>query len=212
MKGAQVKVLYRASLTAVLGVALCMAACGTPGGDAQPGVQSPKEATQAQKPVRIVTDPVYTGSASGELSSIAHKINLYVTAHPDTFSGAYFSSDSSKLFVGVVTPSDAAAKGLEELTKKLDPGGKLVVLVDAEWSWSKLDSVKDILVEKYMAKGSEAIQSVGLNTALDAVVVGVLGRPDIPIRDNPTVIEIAHHYGDVVVFRETSRIDDAIKG
>jgi hypothetical protein len=212
LKGAQVKDLPKPLLAAVLGVALSLAGCGIPGADLQPGLQSSKETTQAQKPVRIVTDPVYTGSASGELSSMAHKINLYVTVHPDTFSGAYFASDSSKLFVGVARPSDAAANGLEELAKKLDPGHKQIVLVEAQWSWSELDSVKGILVKKYMGEGQEAIQSVGLNTALDAVVVGVLGRPDIPIRDNPVVIEIAHHYGDIVVFRETSRIDDASGG
>jgi predicted small lipoprotein YifL len=192
-----VKDLCKPSLVAVLSVALSLAACGIPGPDAQPGLQSPAETAPAPKPVRIVTDPAYTGSASGELSGLADKINLYV---------------SSKLFVGVARPSDAAAKGLEELARKLDPGHKQIILVEAQWSWSELDSVKDILVKKYMGKGQEAIQSVGLNTALDAVVVGVLGRPGIPIRDNPAVIEIAHRYGDVVVFRETSRIDDAIGG
>jgi len=207
-----VKDLWKPSLAAVLGVALSLAACGIPGADAQPGLQSPAETARAQKPVRIVTDPAYTGSASGELSGMADKINLYVTAHPDAFSGAFFSVDSSKLFVGVARPSDPAAKGLEELARKLDPGHKQIILVEAQWSWSELDSVKDILVKKYMGKSQEAILSVGLNTALDAVVVGVLGRRDIPIRDNPAVIEIAHHYGDVVVFRETSRIDDAIGG
>ncbi|MFF2030968.1 hypothetical protein [Arthrobacter sp. NPDC058192] len=206
------KDLSKPSLAVVLGAAFCLAACGAPGSDAQPGPPSANGTTQAQKPVRIVTDPVYTGSASGELTNIADKVNEYVTAYPDTFSGAYFSADSSKLFVGVSKPSDTAAKGLEELAKKQDPGHKQIVLVDAQWSWSKLDSVREILVKKYMGRDKVAIQSVGLNTALDAVVVGVLRQSDIPLRDNPTVIEIAHQYGDVVVFRETSRIGDASRG
>ncbi|MFC9352025.1 hypothetical protein [Arthrobacter sp. NPDC057013] len=109
------------------------------------------------KPVRIYTDPVYTGQASGELNEIGNKIYHYVAAHPDTFSGAYFSSDSSKIYVGVAEPGDEATSVFERLADRLDPGRKRVVTTDAHWSWSELDAVKKILVVEYLKESKGGI-------------------------------------------------------
>lgn len=65
------------------------------------------------------------------------------------------------------------------------------------------DAVKDTLVEKYLKASKGGIQSIGLDTSRDTVVIGVLMQPGVPrLEDNPTVIEIAERYGDVVMFRE----------
>ncbi|WP_331575024.1 hypothetical protein [Arthrobacter sp.] len=152
----------------------------------------------------IYTDPVYTGQASGELNAIGNQINDYAAAHPDTFSGAYFSSDSSRIFVGVAEPGDEAASIFERLADRLDPGRKRVVTLDAQWSWAELDAVKNILVEKYLKESKGGIDSIGLDTSRDTVVISVLiQRGDPGLEDNPTVIEIAERYGDVVMFRES---------
>lgn len=200
---------FKPLLVAVLGLITCLAACAGPYGNAAPSSGLRPETTHAGKPVRIYADAVFTGRANGELDGIADKIGPYVAAHPDTFSGAYFSTDASKLFVGVAIPSSAAASGLENLANKLDPGRHRVITVNAQWSLSKLDSVKDSVVQKYMRSGKDDLQSVGINAAVDAVIIGVLRKEDAPLKDNPTVIDIAQLYGDVVMFEETSRIYDA---
>jgi ABC-type uncharacterized transport system auxiliary subunit len=197
-------------LVAVLGLTMSLAGCAGPDGNAAPVSGLQQETYQADKPVRIYTDAVFTGQANGALNAIADKIGPYVTAHPDTFSGAYFSTDASKLVVGVAIPSSEAASGLENLANKPDPGRHRVITVDAQWSLSKLDSVKDAVAQKYMRSGKGDIQSVGVNAAVDAVIIGVLRKDGrVLLKDNPTVIEIARLYGDVVMFKETSRISDA---
>lgn len=155
--------------------------------------------------VRLYIEPVFTGQASPELDRIGNEINEFVSLHPDTFSGAYFSLDSSKVMVGVAEPSHEAAAVLEELANKLDPERGQVITTDAERSWSELDSVKDLLAEEYLREAKGGLDSVGLNPALDTVVVSVAIEPgDAPLTDNPTVIEIAERFGDRVMFSESS--------
>jgi hypothetical protein len=89
----------------------------------------------------------------------------HVAAHSDTFSGAYFSSDASKIFVGVAEPGDEAAAVFERLADTLDPGRQRVVTTEAKWSWSELDAVKDTLVERYLKASKGGIQSIGLDTS-----------------------------------------------
>ncbi|WP_354260083.1 hypothetical protein [Arthrobacter sp. OAP107] len=126
----------------ILGLLFCLSGCARLDGHAGSGGGAPQETPETSKPVRIYTDPVYTGQASGELNAIGNKINDYTAAHPDTFSGTYFSSDSSKIFVGVVEPGDEAASVFERLADRLDPGRKRVVTVDAQWSWTELDALR----------------------------------------------------------------------
>jgi hypothetical protein len=158
-----------------------------------------------KKGVRIYTEPVYTGQASGALNEIGNTINDYVAAHPETFSGGYYSADSSKIFVGVAEPGDKAAADFEKLADRLDPGRRRVVTTDAKWSWSELDAVKDTVAEKYLKESKGGIDSVGLDTSQDTVVVSVLVEPKDPrLEDNPTVLDIADRYGDMVMFRKSS--------
>lgn len=196
--------LFRPLLVGVLGLAVCLTGCASLEGYPGSGAGTPEQTPETKKSVRIYTDPVYTGQASGELNAIGNEINDHVAAHPDTFSGAYFSSDSSKIFVGVTEHGDEAAAVFEKLADRLDPGRKRVITTDAQWSWSELDAVKDTLVEKYLKASKGGIDSIGLDTSRDAVVVAVLIHPGDPrLQDNPTVIEIAERYGDMVMFRES---------
>lgn len=196
--------LFRPLLVGVLGLAVCLTGCASLEGYPGSGAGTPEQTPETKKTVRIYTDPVYTGQASGELNAIGNEINDHVAAHPDTFSGAYFSSDSSKIFVGVAEHGDEGAAVFEKLADRLDPGRKRVITTDAQWSWSELDAVKDTLVEKYLKASKGGIDSIGLDTSRDAVVVAVLTQPGDPrLQDNPTVIEIAERYGDMVMFRES---------
>lgn len=195
---------FRPLLVGVLGLAVCLTGCASLEGYPGAGAGTPEQTPETKKTVRIYTDPVYTGQASGELNAIGNEINDHVAAHPDTFSGAYFSSDSSKIFVGVAKHGDEAAAVFEKLADRLDPGRKRVITTDAQWSWSELDAVKDTLVEKYLKASKGGIDSIGLDTSRDAVVVAVLTQPGDPrLQDNPTVIEITERYGDMVMFRES---------
>lgn len=188
----EVRNVLKPLLVGILGLLFCLSGCATLDGHAGSGGVSPQETLETKKPLRIYTDPVYTGQAGGELNAIGNKINDYLAAHPDTFSGAYFSSDSSKIFVGVAEPGDEAASVFERLADRLDPGRKRVVTADAQWSWSELDAMKNILVEKYLKESKGGINSVGLDTSRDTVVISVLiERGDPGLKDNPTVIEIA---------------------
>lgn len=100
--------------------------------------------------------------------------------------------------------TDEAAIVFERLADRLDPGRNRVVTTEAQWSWSELDAVKDTLVEKYLKASTGGIDSIGLDTSRDAVVIGVLMQPGDPrLEDNPTVIEIVERHGDVVMFRES---------
>lgn len=200
----RVRNVLKPLLLGILGLLFCLSGCASPDSSPGSGGGSPQETLEVNKPVRIYADPVYTGQATGELNEIGNKINDYVAAHPDTFSGAYFSSDSSRIFVGVAKPGDKAAADFERLADTLDPGRQRVVTADAQWSWSELDAVKNILVKKYLKGSKGGIDSVGLDTSRDTVVISVLIQPGVPrLDDNPTVIEIADRYGDVVMFRES---------
>jgi hypothetical protein len=191
-------------LVGILGLLFCLSGCASLDGYAGSGGGPPQETLETNKPVRIYTEPVYTGQASGELNAIGDKINDYVAAHPDTFSGAYFSSDSTKIFVGVAEPGNEAATVFERLADRLDPGRQRVITADAQWSWSELDAVKNVLVEKYLKESKGGVDSVGLDTSKDTVVISVLiERGDPGLEDNPTVVEIAKRYGDVVMFRQS---------
>lgn len=54
-----------------------------------------------------------------------------------------------------------------------------------------------------MSKSKGGIDSVGLDTSRDTVVVAVLIPPgESQLEENPTVVEIAERYGDVVMFKE----------
>ncbi|MFF2318652.1 hypothetical protein ACFVTE_20580 [Arthrobacter sp. NPDC058097] len=194
-------------LVGILGLLFCLSGCAGLDGFGGFGGGSPQETLETletNKPVRIYTEPVYTGQASGQLNAIGNKINDYVAAHPDTFSGAYFSSDSTKIFVGVAEPGDEAASVFERLADRLDPGRQRVITADAQWSWSELDAVKNVLVEKYLKESKGGVDSVGIDTSRDTVVISVLiERGDPRLEDNPTVAEIAKRYGDVVMFRQS---------
>lgn len=183
-----------------------MSGCASPDGFADSKAGTPDATpTGRQKSVRIYTEPVYTGQATGELNEVGNLINDYVSAHPDTFSGGYYAADSSKIFVGVAEPDTKAASDFEKLADRLDPGRRRVVTTYAQWSWSELDTVKDTLAEKYLKKSKGGIDSVGLDTSQDTVVVSVLIEPGDPrLEDNPTVLEIAERYGDMVMFRKSS--------
>lgn len=73
----------------------------------------------------------------------------------------------------------------------------------AKWSWSELDELKNILVQEYLAQNKGDIQSIGLNTALDTVVVTVQSE-GFPLESNPAVLKIAEQYGELVMFREST--------
>lgn len=198
------KRVLRPLLVGILGLLICLSGCASLEGYAGSGAGSPEGTPGTKKPLRIYTDPVYTGQASGELNEIGNTINDYVAAHPDTFSGGYFSADSSKIFVGVAEPGDKAASDFEKLADRLDPGRRQVVTTDAQWSWSELDAVKDTLAEEYLKESKGGIDSVGLDTSRDTVVVSVLVEPGDPrLEDNPTVLEVAERYGDMVMFRKS---------
>lgn len=155
--------------------------------------------------VRLYVEPVFSGQASLELDRIGNEVNEFISLHPHTFSGGYFSSDSSKVMVGVAEPSHEAASAFEELADRLDPGRRQVATIEAQWSWSELDSVKNRLVEEYLRQAKGGVDSVGLNTVLNTVVVAVEIKPGDPaLKDNPTVIEIAERYGDSVMFRASA--------
>lgn len=196
--------VFRPLVLAVLTCALCVTGCTGADGPV-PGQTTPtNDTTQTSENIRIYSDPVFKGAPTGELNVLADKVNEYAMAHPKVFSGTYFASDYSKVYVGVAKPDDPAALAYEELATKLDPGRQRVVTADARWSWYELDALKDLLVKKYLMQGKGGIQSVGLNTAIDSVVIAVLRKPlDPALTDNRTVIEIARHYGDMVVFRES---------
>lgn len=196
--------IFRPLLLAFLSCALCVAGCTGPDGPAAVQTAPTNDKIQTSENIRIYSDPVFKGAPTGELNVLADKVNEYAMAHPKVFSGAYFASDYSKVYVGVVKQDDPAALAYEELATKLDPGRQRVVTAEARWSWYELDALKDLLAKKYLMQGKGGIQSVGLNTAIDSVVVGVLRKPfDPALTDNRTVIEIARRYGDMVVFRES---------
>jgi hypothetical protein len=200
----QVKRVLRPLLVRILVLLTCLSGCSSQEGYAGSGAVSPEETTGTKKPLRIYTAPVYTGQASGELNEIGNTINDYVSAHPDTFSGGYFSADSSKILVGVAEPGDKAAADLEKLADRLDPGRRQVLTTDARWSWSELDALKDTLAEEFLKESKGGIDSVGLDTSRDAVVVTVLMEPGDPrLEDNPRVLEVAERYGDMVMFRKS---------
>lgn len=197
------KNVFKALSAAVLAVCLGLTACAAPEENGRQDERRPQETVQTQKVIRIYTDPAYKGQANAALKELADKINGHVAAHPDTFSGSYFSSDSTKLLVGVARPGDKAATDLEKLVDQLDPRHQSVVMTAARWSWTELEAVKDRLVAEYLKTRKGGLQSVGLDTSRNAVVVHVLRKPDGPrLEENPIVIEIANHYGDVVMFGE----------
>lgn len=105
--------------------------------------------------------------------------------------------------VGVSQPEHPAASGFEELANKLDPGRQRVLTKPAKWSWSELDELKNILVQEYLAQNKGDIQSIGLNTALDTVVVTVRSE-GFPLEGSPAVLKIAEQYGEMVMFREST--------
>ncbi|MFE5836015.1 hypothetical protein [Arthrobacter sp. NPDC056493] len=196
--------VFRPLVLAVLGCALCVTGCAGADGPAPGPTALTNDTTQTADNIRIYSDPVFKGAPTGVLNVLAGKVNEYAMAHPKVFSGSYFASDYSKVYVGVAKPDDPAASAYEELATKLDPGRHRIVTADARWSWYELDALKDLLAKKYLMQGKGGIQSVGLNTAIDSVVVGVLSKPlDPTLTDNRTVIEIARRYGDMVVFRES---------
>jgi hypothetical protein len=162
-----------------------------------------KTSSAAASGIRLYKEPPIRGEASPELSVIVDKIRDYVWLYPDVFSGGYLSSDSSQLMVGVSQPDHPAASGFEELANKLDPGRRLVLTKPAKWSWSDLDEVKNILVPEYLMQGKGGIQSIGLNIPLDTVVVTVRSE-GFPLETNPTVLQIAQRYGEMVMFREST--------
>ncbi|MBT2551534.1 hypothetical protein [Arthrobacter sp. ISL-5] len=196
--------VFRTLMLAFLSCALCVTGCTGADGPA-PGQTAPTTTTTpTSETIRIYSDPVFKGAPTGELNVLADKVNEYAMAHPKVFSGTYFASDYSKVYVGVAKSDDPAASAYEKLAAKLDPGRQRVVTADARWSWYELDALKDLLVKKYLTQGKGGIQSVGLNTAIDSVVIAVLRKPlDPALTDNRTVIEIARRYGDMVVFRES---------
>lgn len=190
---------------AFLTSALCLTGCTGTDGATPAQTAMTNETTQTRQNIRMYSIPVLKGAATGELTALADKIRDFVSAHPETFSGGYFASDYSKVYFGVAKPDTAAASAYEKLATKLDPGRQRIVTAVARWSWSELDAVKDLLAKNYLMQAKGGIQSVGLNTAIDAVVVGVLRQPGDPaLTDKPTVIEIAGRYGDMVAFREES--------
>lgn len=153
--------------------------------------------------IRIYVDPVYTGQATEALLAMSDKISAFVTEHPTTFSSGYFSADSSKFYVGVARPGDAAAAEFEELASSLDPGRKLVVTAPARRSWSELSAVKDTVYEDHMVSPEAMVQAVGVDTSRNAVVVHVLRRAaDGPLESLPEVAEIAGRFADIVMFRD----------
>lgn len=199
------KCALRPLVMGILGLLMYLSGCAVVGGPADSVGGSPEGRPETKNPVRIYTEPVYVGQATGELNEIGNTINDYVAAHPKTFSGGYYSTDSSTIFVGVTEPGDKAAVGFEKLANRLDPGRRRAVTTDARWSWSELDAVKDIVAEKYLKRSVGGIDSVGLDISQDAVVVSVLIEPGDPrLEDNPTVLEIAEKYGDMVMFRKSS--------
>jgi hypothetical protein len=153
--------------------------------------------------IRLYTEPSFKGQASSELNVINDKIRDYIAVYPEVFSGGYFSSDSSQLMVGVSQPQHPAASRFEELANKLDPGRQRVLTKPAKWSWSALDKVKNILAPEYLMQDKGSIQSVGLNIALDTVVVTVRSE-GFPLESNPAVLQIAEQYGEMVMFREST--------
>ncbi|MFF2317937.1 hypothetical protein ACFVTE_16900 [Arthrobacter sp. NPDC058097] len=162
------------------------------------------QATSAEASgIRLYTEPSFKGQASSELNVINDKIRDYIAVYPEVFSGGYFSSDSSRLMVGVAQPDHPAASDYEELANKLDPGRQRVLTKPAKWSWSALDKVKDILAAEYLVQTKGLIQSVGLNVALDTVVVTVRSE-GFPLESNPAVLQIAKQYGEMVMFRKST--------
>lgn len=159
--------------------------------------------TGAVLPVRIYTDPSYIGEAGSELVEIGNEINRYVSAHPDTFSGGYFSGDSSEFHVGIARADDAAVPALEELADRLDPGRRLVKTSLVARSWSQLDAVKNSIVRDYLSTNEGGVTSVGLDISAGAAVVGILRKPgDVSVMENTTALAITARYGDAVMFRE----------
>ena len=199
------KSALRPFVMGVLGLLMCLSGCAIPEGHADLRAGSPEERPETKNPIRIYTEPVYTGQATAELNEIGNTVNDYVAAHPKTFSGGYYSADSSKIFVGVAESGDKAAVEFEKLANRLDPGRRRVVTTDARWSWSELDAVKDFVAEKYLKTSEGGVDSVGLDISQDTVVVSVMIEPGDPrLEGNPTVLEIADKYGDMVMFRKSS--------
>lgn len=153
--------------------------------------------------IRLYIEPSYKGQASSQLNVISDKIRDYIAKYPEVFSGGSFSSDSSQVMIGVSQPDHPAASGFEELANKLDPGRQRVLTKPAKWSWSELDELKNILVQEYLAQNKGDIQSIGLNTALDTVVVTVRSE-GFPLESNPAVLKIAQQYGEMVMFRKST--------
>ena len=185
-------------------VGLSLAGCAEPYLTNTSGQEQLRQTTSAKaSDIRLYTEPSYKGQASSELNVIGDKIRDYIAVYPEVFSGGYFSSDSSQLMIGVSQPDHPAASGFEELANKLDPGRQRVLTKPAKWSWSELDELKNILVQEYLAQNKGDIQSIGLNTALDTVVVTVRSE-GFPLESNPAVLKIAQQYGEMVMFREST--------
>jgi hypothetical protein len=184
-------------------VGLSLTGCAEPYPATTSGQGQLTRATSADASgIRLYTEPPYKGQASSELNVIGDKIRDYIAVYPEVFSGGYFSSDSSQLMIGVSQPDHPAASGFEDLANKLDPGRQRVLTKPAKWSWSALDKVKDILAAKYLVQTKGPIQSVGLNVALDTVVVTVRCE-GFPLESNPAVLQIAEQYGEMVMFRKS---------
>jgi hypothetical protein len=185
-------------------VGLSLTACAEPYPANTSGQGQLTQATSADASgIRLYTEPSFKGQASSELNVINDKIRDYIAVYPEVFSGGYFSSDSSQLMVGVAQPNHPAASGFEELANRLDPGRQRVLTKSAKWSWSALDKVKDILAAEYLMQTKGRIQSVGLNVALDTVVVTVRCE-GFPLESNPAVLQIAEQYGEMVMFRKST--------
>lgn len=194
---------YSALLIASV-VGLSLAGCAEPHPTNTSGQEQMTQTTSADASgIRLYTEPRFKGQARLELNVINDKIRDYIAVYPNVFSGGYFSFDSSQLVVGVSKPDHPAASGFEELANKLDPGRQRVLTKPAKWSWSELDQRKNILVQEYLAQNKGDIQSIGLNTALDTVVVTVRNE-GFPLESNPAVLKIAEQYGDMVMFRKST--------
>ncbi len=192
-------------------------AVGQPGGGTQTPPASASAPVSTAAPALVIQryeDPTFDrtkGNPTTDMEVAANALNDFIGAHPDVFSGAWWTTDYSGFVVGVAYPQDPAAVEYEALRKELDPGLRFTQIHDAKYSLDFLLARQQEIVDKYMSNGvtpvTGMVTGVGpdlLHDRITVMIVRTTGDPQL--EDFKTVQEMAGKYGDDVAFEESAGV------
>lgn len=210
------------SAAAASALLLALTACspvavGQPGGGTQTSPASASAPFSTAKPALVIQryeDPTFDrtkGNPTTDMEVAANALHDFIGAHPDVFSGAWWTTDYSGFVVGIAYPQDPAAVEYEALRKELDPGLEFTRIHDAKYSLDELLARQKEIVDKYMANGvtpgTGMVIGVGPDLLHDRTAVTIVRTTGDPqLEDFKTVQEIARKYGDDVAFEESAGI------